>query len=182
MARRSHPPKLNTADVIGCITRLGLAERGWALLYLMQRSGSDDRRSLKIMRALVLAVAAAALLSRLRDGHPLPAGGRDTRPVMGSKSSGSKTTASASPSAATRSRIAKRLRPICSTAPPSSRSQNGNDYFIVANRDTEEHSRLQSTGVSRSRFAFGLLVSSRRVAVGAHGTIPSGMSRPAIAK
>lgn len=31
--------------------------------------------------------------------------------------------------------------------------ENGNDYFIVANRDTEEHSRLQSTG-SRSRFGF----------------------------
>lgn len=31
--------------------------------------------------------------------------------------------------------------------------QNGKDYFIVANRDTEEHSRLQGTG-ARSRFAF----------------------------
>lgn len=31
--------------------------------------------------------------------------------------------------------------------------QSGNDYFIVANRDTEEHSRLQSTG-ARSRFGF----------------------------
>lgn len=31
--------------------------------------------------------------------------------------------------------------------------ESGNDYFIVANRDTEEHSRLQSMG-SRSRFAF----------------------------
>ncbi len=32
--------------------------------------------------------------------------------------------------------------------------QNGYDYFIVANRDTEEHSRFQATGPSRSRFAF----------------------------
>ena len=32
--------------------------------------------------------------------------------------------------------------------------QNGQDYFIVANRDTEEHSRLQGTGPARSHFAF----------------------------
>lgn len=32
--------------------------------------------------------------------------------------------------------------------------QNGFDYFIVANRDTEEVSRLQSSGAYRSRFAF----------------------------
>jgi hypothetical protein len=32
--------------------------------------------------------------------------------------------------------------------------QNGNDYFIVANRDTEEHSQLRATGPSRSRFGF----------------------------
>ena len=32
--------------------------------------------------------------------------------------------------------------------------QNGNDYFIVANRDTEEHSQLRSTGPYRSRFGF----------------------------
>lgn len=32
--------------------------------------------------------------------------------------------------------------------------QNGQDYFIVANRDTEEHSQLRSTGPSRSRFGF----------------------------
>lgn len=30
----------------------------------------------------------------------------------------------------------------------------GKDYFIVANRDTEEHSRLQSTGPRHPRFAF----------------------------
>jgi hypothetical protein len=30
----------------------------------------------------------------------------------------------------------------------------GKDYFIVANRDTEEHTRLQGFGSSRSRFAF----------------------------
>ena len=30
--------------------------------------------------------------------------------------------------------------------------QNGHDYFIVANRDTEEHSRLQPTGPYRPRF------------------------------
>jgi hypothetical protein len=32
--------------------------------------------------------------------------------------------------------------------------QNGKDYFIVATRDTEEHSRLQGVGSARSRFAF----------------------------
>lgn len=32
--------------------------------------------------------------------------------------------------------------------------QGGRDYFIVANRDTEEHSRLQGTGLYRPRFAF----------------------------
>jgi hypothetical protein len=32
--------------------------------------------------------------------------------------------------------------------------ESGHDYFIVANRDTEEHSRLQSTGPSSSRFGF----------------------------
>lgn len=32
--------------------------------------------------------------------------------------------------------------------------QRGFDYFIVADRDTEEHSRLQSTGAMRPRFAF----------------------------
>lgn len=32
--------------------------------------------------------------------------------------------------------------------------QNGQDYFIVANRDTEEHSQLRSTGPYRPRFAF----------------------------
>lgn len=32
--------------------------------------------------------------------------------------------------------------------------QGGYDYFIVANRDTEEHSRLQSTGPSHARFGF----------------------------
>jgi len=32
--------------------------------------------------------------------------------------------------------------------------QGGYDYFIVANRDTEEHSRLQSTGLNRPRFGF----------------------------
>lgn len=32
--------------------------------------------------------------------------------------------------------------------------QNGFDYFIVANRETEEHSRLRSTGPYRPRFAF----------------------------
>jgi len=31
---------------------------------------------------------------------------------------------------------------------------NGRDYFIVANRDTEEHSRLQSTGPRTPRFGF----------------------------
>jgi hypothetical protein len=31
---------------------------------------------------------------------------------------------------------------------------DGKDYFIVANRDTEEHTRLQGLGPSRSRFAF----------------------------
>ncbi len=31
---------------------------------------------------------------------------------------------------------------------------NGKDYFVVANRDTEEHSRLQSLGPAHSRFAF----------------------------
>jgi hypothetical protein len=32
--------------------------------------------------------------------------------------------------------------------------QGGYDYFIVANRDTEEHSRLQSTGPRNPRFGF----------------------------
>lgn len=32
--------------------------------------------------------------------------------------------------------------------------ESGFDYFIVANRETEEHSRLQSTGPIRPRFAF----------------------------
>ncbi len=32
--------------------------------------------------------------------------------------------------------------------------QGGRDYFIVANRDTEEHSRLQGSGMYRPRFAF----------------------------
>jgi len=32
--------------------------------------------------------------------------------------------------------------------------QEGRDYFIVANRDTEEHSRLQSVGPGNHRFAF----------------------------
>lgn len=32
--------------------------------------------------------------------------------------------------------------------------ESGYDYFIVANRDTEEHSRLQATGPYRPRFAF----------------------------
>lgn len=32
--------------------------------------------------------------------------------------------------------------------------ESGNDYFVVANRDTEEHSRIQSTGSYRPRFAF----------------------------
>jgi hypothetical protein len=32
--------------------------------------------------------------------------------------------------------------------------QNGFDYFIVANRETEEHSRLRSTGPYRPRFAY----------------------------
>ncbi len=32
--------------------------------------------------------------------------------------------------------------------------QNGKDYFIVANRDTEEHSRLRGTGPIHARFAF----------------------------
>lgn len=32
--------------------------------------------------------------------------------------------------------------------------ENGFDYFIVANRDTEGHSRLQPTGPRTSRFAF----------------------------
>ena len=31
--------------------------------------------------------------------------------------------------------------------------ENGNDYFIVANRATEEHSRLQGTGPYRPCFA-----------------------------
>lgn len=33
-------------------------------------------------------------------------------------------------------------------------TESGKDYFIVANRDTEEHSRLESLGPPRSRFAF----------------------------
>lgn len=32
--------------------------------------------------------------------------------------------------------------------------QNGQDYFVVANRDTEEHSRLQSDGFGNSRYGF----------------------------
>jgi len=32
--------------------------------------------------------------------------------------------------------------------------ESGFDYFIVSNRDTEEHSRLQSTGPRTPRFAF----------------------------
>ena len=32
--------------------------------------------------------------------------------------------------------------------------QSGKDYFVVANRDTEEHSRLQSQGFGRSRYGF----------------------------
>jgi hypothetical protein len=32
--------------------------------------------------------------------------------------------------------------------------ERGYDYFIVANRDVDEHSRLQSTGPMRPRFAF----------------------------
>lgn len=32
--------------------------------------------------------------------------------------------------------------------------QNGKDYFVVANRDTEEHSRLQGEGFSRNRYGF----------------------------
>lgn len=32
--------------------------------------------------------------------------------------------------------------------------ESGRDYFIVANRDTEEHSRLQGVGPSRARFGF----------------------------
>jgi len=32
--------------------------------------------------------------------------------------------------------------------------QNGFDYFIVANRETEEHSQLRATGPYRPRFAF----------------------------
>jgi hypothetical protein len=32
--------------------------------------------------------------------------------------------------------------------------ESGHDYFIVANRDTEEHSRLQGTGPYRPRMAF----------------------------
>lgn len=32
--------------------------------------------------------------------------------------------------------------------------QNGQDYFIVANRDTEEHSRLQSDGFDSGRYGF----------------------------
>lgn len=32
--------------------------------------------------------------------------------------------------------------------------ESGKDYFIVANRDTEEHSRLQGMGPRYSRFAF----------------------------
>jgi hypothetical protein len=32
--------------------------------------------------------------------------------------------------------------------------QNGHDYFIVANRETEEHSQLRATGPYRPRFAF----------------------------
>lgn len=33
--------------------------------------------------------------------------------------------------------------------------QSGKDYFIVANRDTEEHSRLQDDGFGRGRYGFG---------------------------
>lgn len=32
--------------------------------------------------------------------------------------------------------------------------QNGKDYFVVSNRDTEEHSRLQGEGFGRSRYGF----------------------------
>lgn len=32
--------------------------------------------------------------------------------------------------------------------------ERGHDYFIVANRDTEEHSRLQGTGTRSPRFGF----------------------------
>lgn len=32
--------------------------------------------------------------------------------------------------------------------------ESGHDYFIVADRDTEERTRLQATGPRRSRFAF----------------------------
>ncbi len=32
--------------------------------------------------------------------------------------------------------------------------QGGRDYFVVAKRDTEERTRLQSTGLDQSRFAF----------------------------
>jgi hypothetical protein len=32
--------------------------------------------------------------------------------------------------------------------------QNGKDYFVVATRDTEGHSRLQSTGLRPSRYGF----------------------------
>ncbi|MBL8536267.1 MAG: hypothetical protein JNM59_02560 [Hyphomonadaceae bacterium] len=32
--------------------------------------------------------------------------------------------------------------------------ERGHDYFIVADRSTEEHSRLQGTGFDRPRFAF----------------------------
>jgi hypothetical protein len=32
--------------------------------------------------------------------------------------------------------------------------QNGKDYFIVAQRDTEEHSRIQGAGAHHPRFAF----------------------------
>lgn len=32
--------------------------------------------------------------------------------------------------------------------------ENGRDYFLVAQRDTEEHSRLQASGIGASRFAY----------------------------
>lgn len=32
--------------------------------------------------------------------------------------------------------------------------QNGKDYFVVSNRDTEAHSRLQAEGFGRSRYGF----------------------------
>jgi len=40
--------------------------------------------------------------------------------------------------------------------------ERGHDYFIVANRDTEEHSRLQGSGVRSPRFAFDYWYFSNR--------------------